>query len=467
MLCYLESEFHPNDSATHPHTYGWVAEPEAWGPERPARASPPGLGWRGCRRTAGIARRGGRTGPEGPTRGSRRPTGSPWRGGWAATRAAGRWRPTSAGRPRRSTTRSPGTGSCGRRGPGGASRRRTTWPRRAPGRPRGGRGAATGAPSTAAAAARGAAGVLPGVAGAGGGGGRALRHEARHRRRRGGRRAQGLRDRERHGEGPLARADMRHAPRPRHPQVHGARVGGPRLRRDEQHGPEAQGRLQPRRHAGGGRPTRHSARRSHDAFSALPEDVRESAWEMGAAVGGRTDTRCLLTLYHRPTSSGWPCPQRPRPATRRSPGWGSSTRRPAPGTRWGACSGSCSPTTGASSPATAPSPGRSASAGARPGPTTATAAAPTRRGGCERNRPEIRKMLPKGPGGASLDAPGNADRALVMSEANSEPGGKLAWMAPMRAFAAAFGDDARAVLDALGMGAVGVDEPAPRGAARP
>ena len=80
----------------------------------------------------------------------------------------------------------------------------------------------------------------------------------------------------------------------------------------------------PRRHAGGGRPTRHSARRSHDAFSALPEDVRESAWEMGAAVGGRTDTRCLLTLYHRPTSSGWPCPQRPRPATRRSPGWGSS-----------------------------------------------------------------------------------------------------------------------------------------------
>jgi hypothetical protein len=89
------------------------------------------------------------------------------------------------------------------------------------------------------------------------------------------------------------------------------------------------------------------------------------------------------------------------------------------------------------------------------------------KGGCERNRPEIRKMLPKGPGGASLDAPGNADRALVMSEANSEPGGKLAWMAPMRAFAAAFGDDARAVLDALGMGAVGVDEPAPRGAARP
>ena len=89
------------------------------------------------------------------------------------------------------------------------------------------------------------------------------------------------------------------------------------------------------------------------------------------------------------------------------------------------------------------------------------------KGGCERNRPEIRKMLPKGPGGASLDAPGNADRALVMSEANSELGDKLAWMAPMRAFAAAFGDDARAVLDALGMGAVGVDEPAPRGAARP
>ena len=53
---------------------------------------------------------------------------------------------------------------------------------------------------------------------------------------------------------------------------------------------------------------------------------------------------------------------------------------------------------------------------------------------------------------------GDADCALVMSEADSEPRGKLAWMTPMRAFVAAFGDDARAVLDAFGIEAVGIDE---------
>ncbi|WP_130813174.1 hypothetical protein [Olsenella sp. Marseille-P4559] len=43
-----------------------------------------------------------------------------------------------------------------------------------------------------------------------------------------------------------------------------------------------------------------------------------------------------------------------------------------------------------------------------------------------------------------------------MSQVNSGPRGRLAWMAPSRALGAAFGDDAARLLDALGM-----EEPSP------
>ena len=46
---------------------------------------------------------------------------------------------------------------------------------------------------------------------------------------------------------------------------------------------------------------RRSARRSHAAFEALPEDGRAGAWEMDTVVGRKADSARLLTLYHRPT----------------------------------------------------------------------------------------------------------------------------------------------------------------------
>lgn len=223
------------------------------------------------------------------------------------------------------------------------------------------------------------------------------------------------------------------------------------LRRKVGHGP--------RRHAGGGsRPTRHSARRSHDAFSALPEDVRESAWEMDTVVGRRTDTRCLLTLYHRPTSFQLAIPIASQTCEAvlsglrlvdAALGSGDAVRRVlgvvltdngGEFSDEGAVAGAL---------------------GEREGETRlyyCDSRRADQKGGCERNHSEIRKMLPKGPGGVSFDALGDADCALVMSEADSEPRGKLAWMTPMRAFVAAFGDDARAVLDAFGIEAVGIDE---------
>lgn len=51
------------------------------------------------------------------------------------------------------------------------------------------------------------------------------------------------------------------------------------------------------------------------------------------------------------------------------------------------------------------------------------------KGGCERNHSEIRKLLPKGKG-IRFDLLTRRGTSLLMSEADSEPRGKLAWPAP-------------------------------------
>lgn len=80
---------------------------------------------------------------------------------------------------------------------------------------------------------------------------------------------------------------------------------------------------------------------------------------------------------------------------------------------------------------------------------------PDQKGGCEWNHSELRKILPKG--GRPFDELTRADRALVMSEVNSEPRGKLAWLTPREAFLNAFGSRGEALLDALGVQAIAVD----------
>ena len=75
------------------------------------------------------------------------------------------------------------------------------------------------------------------------------------------------------------------------------------------------------------------------------------------------------------------------------------------------------------------------------------------KGGCEKNHVEIRKLLPKGRG-ISFDRLTREDAALVMSQVNSEPRGRLAWRAPAEMLAAALGEDARALMDAFGVEAL-------------
>ena len=76
---------------------------------------------------------------------------------------------------------------------------------------------------------------------------------------------------------------------------------------------------------------------------------------------------------------------------------------------------------------------------------------PGQKDGCERNHVEIRKLLPKGRG-ASLDRLTRAGAAPVMSRVNSEPRGGARWRSPAEMLAAALGEDARALMDAFGVG---------------
>ena len=79
------------------------------------------------------------------------------------------------------------------------------------------------------------------------------------------------------------------------------------------------------------------------------------------------------------------------------------------------------------------------------------------KGGCERNHVELRKLLPKGRG-ISFDDLVPADTAAAMSQLNSEPRPSMAFMAPARALVAAYGEDGRALMDALGMEEVPYDD---------
>lgn len=72
------------------------------------------------------------------------------------------------------------------------------------------------------------------------------------------------------------------------------------------------------------------------------------------------------------------------------------------------------------------------------------------KGGCERNRSETRKLLPKGRG-VKFDLLTRCDASLPTGEADSEPGGKLAWICPCDLFAQAFGEDAEHLLEAFGI----------------
>lgn len=195
--------------------------------------------------------------------------------------------------------------------------------------------------------------------------------------------------------------------------------------------------------------TRHSARRSHAEFARLPGDERASAWEMDTVEGRRGDSARLLTLYHRPTSFQLAIPV--EDGTCEAAKAGLRLVRDALGA--GGMRRVLRLVLTDNGSEFADEDGIARLLGEREGETRLYYCEPRRadqKGGCERNHVELRKMLPKGRG-ISLDRLTREDAALVMSQVNSEPRGKLAWRTPSEMLVAAFGDDARALLGAFGV----------------
>ena len=194
---------------------------------------------------------------------------------------------------------------------------------------------------------------------------------------------------------------------------------------------------------------RHSARRSHAAFEALPGDERAGAWEMDTVVGRASDSARLLTLYHRPTGFQLAVPVPDGACASVLAGLG--LVRDALGEEGMRRVFRLVLTDNGAE--FADEGGIARMLGELPGETRLFYCDPRRadqKGGCEKNHVEIRKLLPKGRG-VSFDRLTRADAALVMSQVNSEPRGRLAWKSPSEMLLAALGEDARALLDAFGI----------------
>ena len=180
----------------------------------------------------------------------------------------------------------------------------------------------------------------------------------------------------------------------------------------------------PRRKSAPAGAGRRSARSGTRRRGALPGDGRAGAWEMDAVVGRASDSARLLTLHHGPTGFQLAIPV--ADGTCASALAGLRLVRAALGpdgmrrvfrlvlTDDG--------------PESADEGEIAAPLGELPGETRLFCCDPRRadqKGGCERNRVEIRKLPPRGRG-VSFDRLTRADAALVMSRVNSEPRGGLA-----------------------------------------
>ena len=204
------------------------------------------------------------------------------------------------------------------------------------------------------------------------------------------------------------------------------------------------------------RPTRHSPRRSHAELERLPEDLRASAWEMDTTEGCAADSVRLLTLYHRPTGFQLAIPVADGACGSVPAGLG--LVRAAPGEDGVRRVFRLVVTDNGSE--FADEGGIARLLGERGGETRLCYCDPMRpdqKGGCGRSHVEIRKLLPKGRG-IRFDRLARADVALVMSQVNSEPRGRLGFACPSAMLLAVFGDDARALMDAFGIELLGREE---------
>jgi IS30 family transposase len=208
----------------------------------------------------------------------------------------------------------------------------------------------------------------------------------------------------------------------------------------------------------GGRPkraTRHAKKRSYEAFCSLAEERQASATEMDCVEGLERNAQVLLTLYHRPSHLQIAVLLPEHTCQRVLEALGrlrSLCRRPFFSRLFGtvltdnghefedeealerAFSGQtrkvhlyyCDPRQS------------------------------QQKGGCEKGHSGIRELLPKGR--VDFDGLGPCDIAVVNSHVNSSPRPSLCGLSPIDMFIAAYGDDGKGLLEALGIEKVSRDE---------
>lgn len=177
--------------------------------------------------------------------------------------------------------------------------------------------------------------------------------------------------------------------------------------------------------------------RPRRAFLALPEDERGGCWETGTVLGRASDRQRIPTLRHRPTRMQLYLPM--------ADGTCGETKANLEGLR--ACAGealwaSCFRLVPADNGSEFSDwDGIGAILGEREGEPPRLHCCdpmrPGRKGACEKNRTELRAVLPKGrsPGGPTL-----GDCCAAMSHVASAPRMSLAGLSPIRAFVGARGD---------------------------
>lgn len=216
--------------------------------------------------------------------------------------------------------------------------------------------------------------------------------------------------------------------------------------------------FRPRRKDPARRATSHAAKRAYAAFEALDGGVRAAAVEMDTVLGRADDLRALLTLYHRPSDmqlalllAEKTCAETKQALL--------TLKKACPPALFARLFRAVLTDNGVEF---ADEDGIGAILGEGP----SRASAPhlfycdprqsQQKGGCEKNHAEPRQILEKGL--FSFDELEEADLAVVMSHANSNPREALCGMSPIRMFLAAYGSQGADLLDALGVRQVSRDE---------
>ena len=211
-------------------------------------------------------------------------------------------------------------------------------------------------------------------------------------------------------------------------------------------------RFKPRRRRAPKRTTSHPERRSHDSYLGLPEEVREGRCEMDTVVGRAVDRQAVLTLYLVSCHLQLALLLREKTCAEVMRAlW--ALRRAAGDDLFRRLFG-CVLTDNGEEFRDEGAIGRVLG---EEGPSDVRLfycdpRQSQQKGGCEKNHTELRQILRKGL--FAFDELDEGDLAVVMSHANSNPRRSLGDRTPIEVFLFLYGEEGRALLDALGVEAV-------------